>query len=176
MRGITDTLCFTNGCGYDVEIIQFFDLQSNVHEVFGVEEKAISSLQISKRLSAEKVAELLKTRFGIYLERSFSDLREALRSPLDSEFFCYRAIECLVHYFMYEFGDSVLPKKEGWRVLRNELNVDEEVTRDIEQSAKPIRHGNVNEERLNNRESILIKTWLVVEKYVCYALDKVVVH
>src|SRR6266851_4818328 len=47
IRGIVDTLGFTNGCGYDVEITQFFDLTSGAHLVFGVQDPVISSLNVS---------------------------------------------------------------------------------------------------------------------------------
>jgi hypothetical protein len=172
VRGITDTLGFTNGCGYDVEIIQIIDHQSNLHEVFGAEEHAIASLEIYKRLSPEKVADLLKSKYGIYLERSFSDLREALRAPLDSGFFCYRSIECLVHFFMYESQDSVLSKKEGWTRLRSELQVNRQDLDEIKGAADPLRHGNVKENISSSREAVLVKTWTVVEKYVNYALQR----
>lgn len=169
VRGIADTLGFTNGCGYDVEIIQLLDLQNNSHQVFGVEEKIVSSMKVSERLGAETVAELMKTKFGIYLERSFADLRESIRNPLDSGFYCYRAIECLMHYFKNIDNTS---KKQAWVNFRAQLNIEESILRDIQSASNPVRHGNVGEKSELSREALLTKTWQVVEKFVSYALLK----
>lgn len=167
VRGITDTLGFTNGCGYDVEIIQLLDLQTNSHQVFGIEEKIVSSLKVNERLSAETVADLMKTEFGIYLERSFADLRESIRTPLDSGFYCYRAVECLMHYFKDTDDTS---KKQAWVNFRTQLVIEESILRDIQSASNPVRHGNVSEKSELSRETLLTQTWQVVEKFVNYAL------
>lgn len=167
VRGITDALCFTNGCGYDVEIIQLLDNQSGHHRVFGVNEPAITSLNILQRISTEKVAELLQTSVAIDLERTFSDLREAIRKPSDSGFYCYRAIECLMNYYRHQHSYS---KKQAWEHLRNTLNVTEETTMLIKAAADPIRHGNVREKSKLSRDDVLLKTWGIVESFINYAL------
>ncbi|MGM0630018.1 MAG: hypothetical protein ACQESI_02470 [Pseudomonadota bacterium] len=167
VRGITDALCFTNGCGYDVEIIQLLDNQSGHHRVFGVNEPAITSLNILQRISTEKVAELLQTSVAIDLERTFSDLREAIRKPSDSGFYCYRAIECLMNYYRHQHNYS---KKQAWEHLRNTLNVTEETTTLIKAAADPIRHGNVREKSKLSRDDVLLKTWGIVESFINYAL------
>ena len=139
VRGITDTLCFTNGCGYDVEIIQLIDLQTGAHYVFGIEDEVVASLNVAGRLSPERVADLHRTKFGRYLQRSFSDLREAVRVPQDSGFFCYRAVECLVHYFMFEHAGEKRKKSDAWVLLRDTLGVAEDEIRDIQSASDPQR-------------------------------------
>lgn len=172
VRGITDALCFTNGCGYDVEIIQLLDNQNGHHRVFGVDEPAITSLKILQRISTEQVAELLKTPTALDLERTFSDLREAIRKPSDSGFYCYRAIECLMNYYRHQNSCS---KKQAWEHLRSVLNITEETIMFIKAAADPIRHGNVREKGKLSRDEVLVKTWEIVESFVDSALkDKAI--
>lgn len=171
VRGITDTLCFTNGCGYDVEIIQIIDIQSNAHQVFGVEDEVISSLKVGDRVSPESIATLYGTIFGRYLQRAFADLREAVRTPGDSGFFCYRAIECLVHYFMFDANDKATTKSEAWLQFRETVNIPEYKFRELKSAADPQRHGNLHEEPSLSRGSVMQYAWEIVEGFILYALS-----
>ena len=114
IRRIVDTLGFTNGCGYDVEITQFFDLTSGTHLVFGVQDPVISNLKVHERLNVMDVVKLHGAPASVHLQHCFADLREAIRSPLDSGFFCYRALESLVQHYL----QTHQLKKPRWMVGR----------------------------------------------------------
>lgn len=90
--------------------------------------------------------------------------------PQDSGFFCYRAVECLVHYFMFEYASEPQKKSGAWVLLRDKLGVTEDVLREIKSAADPQRHGNVTETPDIPRQVVMTNAWSVVEKFVVYAL------
>jgi len=168
IRGIVDTLGFTNGCGYDVEITQFFDLTSGAHLVFGVQDPVISSLKVFERLDVMDVVKLHGVPASVYLQHCFADLREAIRSPLDSGFFCYRALESLVQY--YRQTHQLKTKTDAWAMLRDQTHSTEEDCRRIERAAQPVRHGQPRRYEPTERAEIMHLTWRIVESFVANAV------
>jgi hypothetical protein len=73
-----------------------------------------------------------------HLQRAFADLREAIRSPKDTGFFCYRAIESLRQFFVVELN---APDKQSWEVLRTALQIDRPTIDYVKTFADSARHG-----------------------------------
>ncbi|HIF9106476.1 hypothetical protein WAX88_20980 (plasmid) [Photobacterium damselae subsp. damselae] len=169
IRNIVDSLGFTIGCGYDVEIIQIYSLgdTSFSHFISGVEEVSLKDLCKKEQISFSNIISLFNSDFGIYLNRSLSDLRLAIRSPQDTAFYCYRAIECLSHYFRH---NGELTKSQAWSMLRNSLKIRKEDIIAIKDSADPIRHGNPLEENNSDRQEIMMNTWDITIKFIKFAM------
>lgn len=95
-----DSLGYTLGCGYDLEITQMVAPHLKRPVVFGIGIDSLKSLAINDGVEFEAILKALVGPGGRYLSRCLADLREAIRVPSDSAFFCYRAIESLRQYFV----------------------------------------------------------------------------
>lgn len=95
IRVALDALGYTLACGYNLEIIQMIDSIGNPPVVFGVGIPAIENSAASAGVKFENIVSIFVDRKGQYLQRCLADLREAIRAPKDTGFFCYRGIESL---------------------------------------------------------------------------------
>lgn len=165
VRAVIDSLGFLIGCGYDVEIIQGIDNKNDGHSVFGVEENYLKELNFIEEIPTIELIKITNSEFGIFLKRCFGDLRLAIRSSKDSPFYCYRAIECLMHYFK----SDDLSKKQAWEKFRNQLEVSLDDIMYIKDSSDPLRHGNPKEMSNYDREILLTSTWNIVFKFIKFS-------
>jgi len=167
IRTIVDALGYTKGCGYDCEIIQMVDDIGNEPIVFGVGIPVLSAGDDQSISAFTHIVSLYADKRCAYLQRCLSDLREAIRSPKDTGFFCYRAIESLRNYFMVE--KQMKTDRKSWGVLRQELGVDRQEIDFIKQFSDPLRHGSTKPITDSERASVLRRTWTIVDKYIEYA-------
>ncbi|MDP5191597.1 hypothetical protein [Rheinheimera baltica] len=168
VRAVVDSLGFLIGCGYDVEIIQGIDNQHDCHLVYGVEETYLKELNFIEQVPAMELIKIGNSEFGIFIKRCFSDLRLAIRSSKDSPFYCYRAIECLMHYFKVDG----IEKKKAWEEFRAMLDISLDDVMYIKDLSDPLRHGNPNEKLNYDRKLLLISTWEMVFKFIKFSKDK----
>ncbi|HCG8574447.1 TPA: hypothetical protein NJ542_003011 [Vibrio parahaemolyticus] len=166
VRTVVDSLGFLVGCGYDIEIIQCIEPQHQGHLIFGVEEKYLSELNYSELIEPIELVEILNSKFGAYLRRCLNDLRLAIRTPKDSAFYCYRAIECLIHYFL---NNGTPNKSEAWQMFRENIGVSKEQIMYIKKAADPIRHGNPLEVQTADRQKVMMDTWAITMKFITFA-------
>lgn len=167
IRAIIDALGYAKGCGYDVEIIQMVDDVGNQPLVFGV---GIPILAVSDEKSGQvfsDIVQLYVDERGTNLQRCLADLREAIRSPKDTGFFCYRAIESLRDYFTG--AKHLSTDRQSWEILRDELGIERQDIDYIKRFADPLRHGSTKSMNDSERAQILRITWTVVDKYIAYA-------
>jgi len=171
IRFMVDIIGYNNGCGYDVEIISCIDsLDRQI--VFGV---AIDNIEEFSKKRLHNINDLIfkisSSEYQIYFRRCLADLREAIRSPKDTVFFCYRGIESLRQYFVEKYN---LDEKNSWEKLRDELGVERKKIDDIKNFADPVRHGNGTKITSKERYDIVISTWEVVDNFIEYALKNII--
>jgi len=161
---------FVNGCAYDIEITRVLNQEHQVDEVFGVDIPCIVERNKEVNL-ADRVAVIRgKTAGpeGIFLRRCFADLVSAMRNADDTGFYCYRAIECLRQHCIVKFDldPSYKNKKNQWSKLREVAGCSEDVVRQLEESAKAPRHGEVVPISSDQRKNLFLLAWDVVDGYI----------
>jgi hypothetical protein len=167
IRVALDALGYTMACGYDLEVTEMIDSLGNRPIVFGVGITAKEKAASDAGVSFEDIMEVFKDVRGGYLQLSLGDLREAIRVPKDTGFFCYRAIESLRQFFLREKGAK--DEKSSWEMLRSELRVDRADINAIKKLADPVRHGDSVAISDAQRAKTFIRTWGIVNKFVKYA-------
>lgn len=85
VRAEVDALGYLWGCGYDVEITSVVESSGN-QVVFGVGIPELQQTKNERPLAFEDVWQVMSQ--SEYLRRALGDLREAIRSPLDTGFHC----------------------------------------------------------------------------------------
>jgi hypothetical protein len=171
IRMLLDTLGYTLGCGYDVEITSMIDSLGNPQIVFGVSIKPnIEEFKSKRPKTFQEIFPLFFDERGNYLRLCLSDLREAIRKPKDTGFFCFRAIESLTHYFANKNSlDKKKDSKKIWEIFKDEVGIIEEDIRSIMDYSDPVRHGGTINISPEERQKILDLTWEIVDKYVKFA-------
>jgi hypothetical protein len=167
IRIAVDAVGFLNGCGYDVEIVQLVPPEGNVPIVFGVDIPALQTnpAELSRRFT--ELIELFGESRSSHLQRCLADLREAIRSPKDTGFFCYRGIESLRQFFVLELG--VKGDKESWETLRKALGIDRAPIDYVKEFADPVRHGKSKPISDAERAEVFRRTWEVVGRFIEFA-------
>ncbi len=163
VRNLVDAYGYLSGRGYDIEITSVVD-PAGMQTVFGVGVGALEQTQSERPLSFQDLKDVVfKSQ---ELRRALSDLREAIRSPLDTGFFCYRAIECIRQSFRQaEDGDKDGP---SWGRLRDMLRVDRSWIEVVKKSADPQRHGGTPYMSGEDRVSAMLHAWKVVDRFCIY--------
>lgn len=131
--------------------------------------KIYTTEEVSKKLG--RLLNLSQEKEGIYFSRCLADLRNSLRAPFDTPFYCFRAIECLRQAFCIQF--QLYPEKqraESWNALRKELGITRDlISENIQKYAMPNRHGYIEEFSEEQRAKILETTWGIVDRYIEYS-------
>jgi hypothetical protein len=163
IRTIIDAYGYLSGRGYDVEVTSVVDPEGK-QGVFGVGIRELEKAEKERPLSFQELLQVMKSP---YLCRALGDLRESIRSPMDSGFFCYRAAECVRQSFREEEdGDD---SKPSWERLRNALRIDKSWIEKLKKFADPQRHGATPYMSGEERVSAMQHAWKVVDRFCVYA-------
>jgi len=162
-----DVLGYIFGCGYDIEVTTMVDSEGNEPIIFGVGIWELEQQKDKRLENINKIFSLFGDHKGDYLRRCLGDIREAIRLPKDTGFFCYRAIETIRQFFVHEKGFT--SDKESWEQLRELLKIERTFIEYIKQFADSIRHGDVKYISAEQRSKVLTDTWDIVDRFIAYA-------
>ena len=162
-----DVLGYTLSCGYDIEITSMIDSLGNPQTVFGVNFDNIEQFKKQRPKNFSEIMKLFSDEKGNHLRLCMGDLREAIRNPKDRGFFCYRAIESLMQYFV----KNGLDRDKTWQIFRENVGVNKDQIDFIKKFADPVRHGTSIYISPENGKKILDHTWEIVDKYILFAAN-----
>lgn len=157
---------FLVGNAYDLELTRITSPDQSVDYVFGIDIPCITE-KMQGKYSPEAYSRILdKTTgpLGMLLNRCFTDLTLAMKHPMDTAFYCYRAIEALRHHCGATHG--IAEKTPQWERFRQVCAIDREQIDQIRIQADGVRHGQVVTITNDQRMQLLMRTWDIVEKYI----------
>lgn len=161
---------FLRGLSYEVEIKRVLNTELKVDFVFGIDIPCL--VERNKGISLSERLEEIRCKSmgleGVFLHRCFADLANAMKNPDDTGFYCYRAIESLRQHCIVRFKLNKNNKGEQWAKLREIAGCTEEITREIQVAADPVRHGEVASITSNERKRLFLITWDVVDGYLAH--------
>lgn len=159
---------YLKGYAYEVEIRRVLHPELGIDNVFGIDIPCIAERNESINLDARIafIRERTTGIEGILLNRCFNDLVMAMKSPDDTGFYCYRAIESLRQHCIIKFKLNPENKSMQWKKLREIAQCDENTIRSIKESADPLRHGDVMSITSEDRKTLFLKTWDIVDSYI----------
>src|SRR5262249_51689904 len=154
-------LGWTNGCGYTVEITG--EDGPDGHAVFGVEIPILHESPPAAPADFPGIIPLLvRDPSGTMrpLRRALADFRQAVLSPSDTPFYCFRAVEAL----MYHFARN--PRKGRVELCRR-LRIDDNwILQNLERPAGEIRHGKLIAVSNEDRVQAFRSARAVIERFV----------
>lgn len=163
-----DMVGYLKGYAYDFELTRVLNQSKSVDYVFGIDIPCLAERGKSLDLNEALIKLRDKTigANGVFLNRCFSDLASAMKHADDTGFYCYRAIESLRHHCAAIYGLSASEKTIQWEKFREVAACDENTLRTIKQAADPLRHGEPTGITSDDRASLFMKTWGVVDEYI----------
>jgi hypothetical protein len=163
IRIATDLVGYLRGASLDVDILGATS-DAGPTVVFGI---TIPVLQgaLSRNMSSieadmyKVVAENTPARLVL------ADFREAIRTPVGTGFFCYRAIEAMMQTMKSHPDDKDGP---AWDRLRSQLQVDRSAIDAIKAHADYPRHGKVQSISDADRAKVFRLTDEIVRRFLAY--------
>jgi hypothetical protein len=179
VRNIVDAFGFIEGRGYDVELTSIAE-QSGRSMVFSVEVAALQEDKANRPITFPELYNLLRNPSQRQdddlafktnqLRRALADLRESIRSPYDTGFFCYRAIECIRQCFIDPGKeDNDTERKLSWERMGAALCIAETWADDLKRISIPQRHGGLAQMPAKERVEAMQCAWKVVDRFILYA-------
>lgn len=168
VRMLLDVTGYFYGYGYDVEIIQLVSPNTSEKQVFGIDIPVLEGICKEAGVAINDILAVMSKKEGYFLRHALADIREAMKSPKDTGFFCYRAIESLKNYCAKR--NEVQPEKEkAWQYFRKKYAISKEQIMGIKDFADPIRHGNYIESRPiadKDRAKIFKNTYDIIDAFI----------
>jgi hypothetical protein len=163
VRSLLDVGGFIGGRGIDAEILQVTAADGTHNRVFDQEIPALVGLASARGLTHDHLFHLMSKPDSWHIRRALSDFREATSNPVDTGFFCYRAIETLMQYHASSMPEAT-SKRVKWDAFREHYGIDRADIDYIKGFADPVRHGDglsVIEITDANRESTFRRAWQI---------------
>ena len=166
MRILADSAGFVAGAAFDVEISTCISPDGQ-HTIFNIAFPNLTGNTLDSPES-QQVFNLLVSQAGTstHVRMALSDLRNAIREPLDTCVNCYRAVESIrQQYLPDDVDDDGAARKQSWPRLRNATGVAQSDLDWLKELATPQRHGAPIDEPEEQRERALRIARQVVERH-----------
>ncbi len=168
VRIFLDAAGYSRGYGYDAEIVQVVVANTGEKHVFGIDVPALAGICEQVGITVNDIFTAVLKTDGHYLRHALANVREAIKSPIDTGFFCYRAIETLKNCCAFRNAAST-EGTTAWELFRNTYSVSKEDILYIKGIADPVRHGNylqVKPVTDEDRKKVFVSTWEIINKFI----------
>ncbi len=158
---VVNSLGFSLGTGYSVEIIQVVEENATPH-VFGVRP---GNLEFKPHIPVFNQALQLASE-DLFFRLALRDYARAMTDSTDCATYCYRAIEAIRSAFSFRSGT------DGWEEMHTALATDRAtISRVVKDYADPVRHGNWIAARPTDavsRNEMLLLTRDILHRYMTH--------
>lgn len=173
LHSFIDASGYESGRAYDIDVITCLDYQNKPFNFWGEPLKGKCSPKKRSYTSKEIVEKL----YGIpdyseTLKLCFANIREAIRFPHDTGYFCYRSIENIRQYFVKIYALDDKKRSESWEKMWTILNItgsDRDLSK-ITKYSESARHGEGTKLSAKERSECFEKAYFVIDKFIEYAL------
>jgi hypothetical protein len=159
-----DVLGYVNGLALSVELIEAKGPGSDQWLKLPIGVPVIKKRTTNTNEKVDEILSLYDSPKGWYIQKALSDLRNAIRHPGDTGFFCYRAIETLASYFKDNANDDI--NKKIWNLFKGSVGVSREEIDIVKEYADVSRHGFVVRIPTEKRAELFTAACNIVDKYI----------
>lgn len=168
VQSVIDLCAFLYQTGYEVEICSVINNDDpSFAQTFGVRLE-ITGEDLEQR--ARQFSDLAPIiAYSPYVPLALSDLRLAIKSPIDTAVYCYRAFESILHDF--EVGpDSGGKGKYDIKRMGKELNIGsaKKLKTYLGKHAGARRHGDAVVISWEERRDVMKRVWFLMDRYLEY--------
>lgn len=169
---ILSIMGFLKGYAYTLEIVKVYNENTDGYEVFGIDTPVIAKRneRIDLNEALREIMRLSSRSDCAYLAGCLKDLTSSMRYPIDTGFFCYRAIESLRQACAYQSEGK--KNKQQWEGLSKMTGKAEGDIALIRKYAHPARHGDPIPISDEDRAELFENAWDIVEQYLNHLLSE----
>jgi hypothetical protein len=160
IQSSVDLAGFLVGAGLDVDLVSARADNGSWHYF----DAFIPALQITGEVQLA-ASLIIATSADVPAHIMLADFREAIRTPLQTGFFSYRAIEAAMQSFKTDPRGS---DKDAWSTMREELNIDRAAIDRVKAHADWARHGQSGSITDGDRLVVLKSTRAIIQRYLDY--------
>ena len=168
IRKVTDLVGYKYGIGFDVDIISGVCQETGEWEVFGIGVPVLRNRRKPEDFGPIDGKLVEAVHRDVPAQIALTDFREAMRVPVGTGFFCYRAIEALMQSMRAN------PKEDAgsvsWPRFRETLRVDRNAIDRVRQHADAPRHGIPSSITDADRAKVLVITDEIIRRYLAYMI------
>jgi hypothetical protein len=165
IRQITDLVGYKQGSCFDVEVVSAIRRDTADWTVFGVEIPVLAARRNVGEVGTidEKLVSAVGRNPAAQIV--LADLREAMRVPIGTGFYCYRAIEAMMQSMKGSPDDADGP---AWELLRQRLRIDRAAIDEVKRHADFPRHGKLSSISDSERAKVFVLTDQIIERFLAY--------
>jgi len=168
ISGLVDAYGYYSGSAFDVRLS--FGIGPEGEFTFPPVINEIAKDKVARPLQPERLI-VLSAKFP-KLHRALSDLREAIKHPMDTSFYCFRLTEAIRQHFVNKNQkDEAKAKRESWDEMGKSLLFEKSFKDELEKEAKYTRHGDVKDLTSEDIMRLLKKVWILLDRFVIYLND-----
>jgi len=160
IRKITDIIGFRHGASFDVVMIRA-NCDDGRTVVFEIPVLEHSRVGVANTLDSKLIDAVVS---NIPAQMALADFREAMRNPMGTGFFCYRAVEAVMQSMKAEPEDE----DGAWDMLCQRLQVDRSTIETIKAHADYPRYGKISSISDVDRATVFRLTDEIVKRYLDY--------
>ena len=168
VRSIVDLIGYQEGMRFEVETISGVSLDSGERCIFGTKIPILAERRKARQSSELPANLLVAVSSEVSMQMVLSDFREAIRSPIGTGFFCYRAIEAM----MQSMKNGNESDSTSWARLRNNLCVARVAIDYVKRHADLPRHGKVSVIADNERAKVFEITDEIIGRFIEYLMNE----
>ena len=160
------------GYAYDLEITRVLSREREIDFIFGIDIPCLAARNQGQDISTKLALMHQKCigENGAFLRRCLNDLTSAMKHPVDTGFYCYRALESLRHHCAAMHSLTGSSKDKQWAKFREITGVSQESVMLIKRSADFTRHGEPIDVTGEERAKLFTVTWDIVDAYLAQVI------
>jgi hypothetical protein len=163
VRAVTDLVGYLRGCSFGVDITSMISSDGECG-ILGINVPVLAEARKDQKMQIED--DLLTS---VLSEQSahlaLADFREAMRNPVETGFFCYRAIEAMMQSLKNNLTDN---DDAAWKELRTRLRVERSAIDRVKKHSDYPRHGKPFSISDADRETVFLATNKILERFFEY--------
>jgi hypothetical protein len=164
IRAVTDLVGYKRGIHFDVDIVSGVCRETGQWEVFGIGIPVLVARRRPEDLGPIDGNLVAAVHCDISAQMALADFREAMRVPVGTGFFCYRAIEALMQSMRANAEEDL--GSISWPRFRKTLCVERGAIDLVKQYADKLRHGRPFEISDADRAKVLSITDEIIRRYL----------
>jgi hypothetical protein len=141
IRSITDLIGYLHGISFDVDIISAISRDTDERCVFGIAIPVLAQRRRPEDLGKIDADLLLALGPIPHARMVLADFREAMRTPIGTGFFCYRAVEAMMQSMKSNDREE---DSQAWKRMRENLRIDRSAIDRLKSHADFPRHGRLS--------------------------------
>jgi hypothetical protein len=163
IRIASDLIGYLIGGSFDIDMISATS-DAGPSVIFGIKIPALHETR-PERPPVIEADLLLAVARNIPARLVLADFREAIRNPVGTGFFCYRAVEAMMQSMKGDPDDKDGP---AWAKLHDRLQIDKSFIDEIKKHGDYPRHGKVSLIDDADRATVFRLTDQIVRRYIEY--------